>query len=48
MKQWNKSEAIDAVRELVGKIPDIKKSGRGSSEHTRWLANTLRILEGFF
>lgn len=48
MKQWNKSEAIDAVNELIDKIPDIKKSGRGSSEHMRWLANTLRILDGIF
>jgi len=48
MKKWTKSEALTYLQSLVDSIPEIKKSGRKSSEHIRWLSNTLRFLEDVF
>lgn len=48
MKKWSKSEALTYLQSLIDGIPEIKRSGRKSSEHIRWLSNTLRFLEEVF
>lgn len=48
MKKWTKSEALTYLQSLIDNIPEIKKSGRKSSEHVRWLSNALRFLEDVF
>lgn len=48
MKTWTKSEALSYLQSLIDIIPEIKKTGRKSSEHIRWLSNALRFLEEVF
>ncbi len=48
MKKWTKNEALTFLQGLIDNIPEIKRSGRKSSEHIRWLSNALRFLEDVF
>jgi hypothetical protein len=48
MKKWNKEEALNYLDTLIQDISSIKISRRESSEHIRWLGNTLRFLEEVF
>lgn len=48
MKKWQKKEALSAIDELISSIKNVQNAGRQSSEHTRWLANSLRILGEIF
>jgi DNA-binding protein YbaB len=48
MKKWSKEEALDVIDQSINQIKIIKQKGRNSTEHMRWLANTLRILEEVF
>jgi hypothetical protein len=48
MKKWSKEDAISAIDELIKQIAVVRQKGRGSQEHMRWLANTLRVLEEIF
>ena len=48
MKKWSKDEAITALDRTIKEISIVRKQGRGSQEHMRWLANSLRILEEVF
>ena len=48
MKNWKKEEAIEALKDLINKISDVKNNKRNSEVQFRWLANTLRILEEIF
>ncbi len=48
MKNWTKEEALNAMQSLIDQIPNVSKSGRKSQNHMRWLANSLRVLEGIF
>lgn len=44
MKKWQKKEALAALDNLISDIKNVKAAGRQTSEHMRWLANSLRIL----
>ncbi|UMY64667.1 MULTISPECIES: hypothetical protein [unclassified Flavobacterium] len=48
MKKWKKEEALNALNDLINDLKGVRLSGRKSPEHTRWLANALRILEEIF
>ena len=48
MKKWQNKEALEALDNLISDIKKVKDAGRQSSEHTRWLANSLRILGEIF
>lgn len=48
MKNWTKEEALKALDYIIEQINSVKRAGRESQEHMRWLANTLRILEEVF
>ena len=48
MKKWQKSETLTYFQSLVDAIPEIINSGRGSSEHIRWVSNVLKFLEDIF
>ncbi|MCU4165484.1 hypothetical protein [Carboxylicivirga caseinilyticus] len=48
MKKWNKDNALNSLHEVVDQIPNVQSAGRGSQQHMRWLANTLRLLEEIF
>jgi hypothetical protein len=37
-EELDKSEALTYLQNLIDTVPDIKKSGRKSSEHIRWLS----------
>lgn len=48
MKNWDKEDALIALDKLVTEISELKNEGRHSSNHMRWVANTLRILREIF
>lgn len=48
MKKWNKQDAVSALEGLINEIPVVADGSRKSAIHTRWLANSLRILEEVF
>lgn len=48
MKKWIKEDAVTYLESLIDAIPQIKQGGRKSSEHIRWLSNSLRFLEEVF
>lgn len=48
MKKWTKDSALKEIDNLISQIPEVSKSGRGSEIHTRWWANSLRIIEEIF
>ncbi|KQS26692.1 hypothetical protein [Dyadobacter sp. Leaf189] len=48
MKTWTKEEGLDYLDKLINEIGEIKNIGRKSSEHVRWLSNTLTFLEELF
>jgi hypothetical protein len=48
MFSWTKETAIMELKTLIEEIPDLMKRNRFCAEHTRWLSNTLRILEQIF
>ena len=48
MKKWQKKEALVALDNLISDINNVKAAGRQTSEHMRWLANSLRILGEIF
>ena len=48
MKQWTKENAIAEIERLVGLISELKKQRRQSSDHIRWKANCLEMLEEVF
>ena len=48
MFNWTKEKAIVELEALIKEIPDLMKRNRFCAEHTRWVSNTLRILEQVF
>jgi hypothetical protein len=48
MKKWTKDSALKEIENLISHIPEVSNSGRGSDIHTRWWANSLRIIEEIF
>lgn len=48
MKKWTKQDALAYLDQLIDTISTLKLSQRGSSEHIRWLTNTLVFLEEVF
>ena len=48
MKKWPKEKALDILSKRKNEIEIVIKNGRGSEEHTRWVSNTLRVLEEIF
>lgn len=48
MKNWTKEEALTYIDSIIDEIENVKKSGRNSSVHTRWLSNTLVFLVEVF
>ena len=46
--KMNKTEAINAIKEVTGQITQVANSGLNSSEHIRWLFNCRSILEKVF
>lgn len=48
MKNWTRKNAISSLKELIQKNKKVKRFGRNSQEHIRWLANGLRITEEIF
>jgi hypothetical protein len=48
MKNWSREDAVAAINELINQIKIVREKSRGSQEHMRWLANSLRILEEVF
>lgn len=48
MTSWNNSNATEYLNELINEIPQIRKTGRKSKEHLRWLSNVLVFLEDVF
>lgn len=41
MKKWTKHEALGYLDKQIEVIHTLKLGRRGSSEHVRWLTNTL-------
>jgi hypothetical protein len=48
MKKWTKHEALGYLDKQIEVIHTLKLGRRGSSEHVRWLTNTLVFLEEIF
>ena len=48
MKKWTKHEALGYLDKQIEVIHTLKLGRRGSSEHVRWLTNTLVFLEEVF
>src|SRR5690606_5385297 len=48
MTVWNNNNATEYLDELISEIPQIRKTGRKSKEHLRWLSNVLVFLEEVF
>jgi len=48
MKNWTKEEALSTLIKLTDEIPQLRSLSRNSSEHMRWVANTLRIIQEIF
>lgn len=48
MRKWTKEDALEYIEMLINSIPQIKINGRKSSEHLRWLLNTLKFLGNIF
>lgn len=47
MKKWTKHEALGYLDKQIEVIHTLKLGRRGSSEHVRWLTNTLVFLEEY-
>ncbi len=48
MAQWTNETAMAALGALAAEVPSLKQGRRQSAEHSRWLFNTLRVLEQIF
>lgn len=48
MSRWTKETALQELHNLIGEIDSLTIVRRHSSNHTRWLARTLRVLEEVF
>lgn len=48
MKTWTTEEGLNYLNKLIDDIPNIKNSGRRSSQHIRWLSNALIFLAEIF
>lgn len=48
MNSWNKEDALEYIESLINTIAEVKSNGRKSSEHLRWLLNTLNFLKDVF
>ncbi len=46
--KWTKAVALAELAKLDSEIDKLLRVRRQSAEHTRWLANTLRVLEQIF
>ncbi|HEV3074701.1 MAG TPA: hypothetical protein VHB47_09820 [Thermoanaerobaculia bacterium] len=48
MAKWTKELALAELRSLISQIEGLKPLRRFSSQHIRWVTNTLRVLEEVF
>jgi hypothetical protein len=48
MAKWTGETAAAAIEGLIGAIPSLMSVQRFSAMHSRWMANTLRVLEQVF
>lgn len=48
MGKWTKNEALDYLDSRITEIESLKRVGRFSAAHTRWITNTLVFLEEVF
>jgi hypothetical protein len=48
MNRWTKESALQDLVSLGNEINSLARTSPFSSEHTRWVANVLRVLEGVF
>ncbi len=48
MKTWTNEEGLTYLDKLINEIEEIKNQGRKSSQHIRWLSNTLTFIEEIF